>query len=69
MRQFVIVFISVFITCMSYAATCPDNQFMLNAQCVNCIYNATCDGAIYKCNDGFYDDGATYSVFNTDIDG
>lgn len=39
------------------AANCGANQYLSDGACVNCMYNATCDGKNYKCNDGFYDDG------------
>jgi len=57
MRQFVIAFVCVFVACASYGAACPENQYLADGVCANCIYNATCDGQNYKCNDGFYDDG------------
>ncbi|MDE6250593.1 MAG: hypothetical protein K2M34_03095 [Alphaproteobacteria bacterium] len=39
------------------AATCDVNQYLSGGNCVNCMYNATCDGETYSCNDGFYADG------------
>lgn len=58
MRKFIFAFGLVILTLNAIAATCPDNQFLLNGLCTNCIYNATCDGEQYKCNDGFYDTGS-----------
>ncbi len=62
MRRFLFAFLLILSTFIANAAMCPVNQFLLNGQCVNCIYNATCDGEQYKCNDGFYDTGASECV-------
>ena len=62
MRQFVFVLIWVCMSCTAYATTCTENQYVSDGVCVNCIYNATCDGNTYKCNDGFYDSGENECV-------
>ncbi len=44
------------------AANCDTNQYLSDGKCVNCIYNATCDGQNYKCDAGFYDTGSNECI-------
>jgi len=58
-RIFVAIFVLASYGTGANAATCNVDQYLVDGTCVSCIYNATCDGQNYKCNDGFYDDGTS----------
>lgn len=58
MRQIFFAMLGLFLCGAVYAAPCDVGQYLNNGVCSNCVYNATCDGVNYKCDDGFYDTGA-----------